>query len=514
MDLPDHRKQVLEACLCMDIFPRAMESLPARDADAIRVSLEMVDKADLYIGVLAWRYGHVPEGQEISITEIEFNRALERKIPILIFLSHKDHSIVIGQVECNAESQRKLEALKDRACMGRGRREFKSAAELRAHVIQALADIKEREWKSGSPPDAIRMEEERLQQLDPRFSVSIAATSNSMDVQLEAVRPITEFPRIEFLCDDRKDDLKAYAEKGQPFKIKATEIQISGSPIQSDILKQLGDAEITFTGLTFPGCQQFHFVKDATPICVQVDGEWTLAPKRFSFKGQLKDSPLKLVYVRELSEGGKWKPFEIIFKFNWGAWEGQALLALAYLDEINAFLHQNELLLRCYIRGHAEWIPEKLTLAGPGVSQAISALEWTQTCKRVARRIGANPPFPAANAIHEIESTDVRLLVKLIEQGKHEQSNEGEIVEITGDEIQGDQAIPHALKCMTLVEPVRTLSFFGIKLPIGPLTHSWTNTELVKTEPIGNGRVNLTFKGKANSIYKVEFVWPGPPATS
>ena len=53
----------MDACLRQGIFPSAMEHLPARDADAIRVSLEMVDEADIYIGIYAWRYGHVPEGQ-------------------------------------------------------------------------------------------------------------------------------------------------------------------------------------------------------------------------------------------------------------------------------------------------------------------------------------------------------------------------------------------------------------------------------------------------------------------
>lgn len=88
LDLPEHRKEVMDACLRQDIFPKAMEHLPARDADAVRVSLEMVDEADIYIGIYAWRYGHIPEGQDISITEMELNRAVERGIPILIFLSH------------------------------------------------------------------------------------------------------------------------------------------------------------------------------------------------------------------------------------------------------------------------------------------------------------------------------------------------------------------------------------------------------------------------------------------
>jgi len=141
LDLPEHRQQAIDACLRQSIFPKAMEYLPARDADAIRVSTEMVDKADIYIGIYAWRYGHVPEGHDISITEMEFNRAVERGIPILVFIIHKDHPLTIEMVEADKAAQEKLKKLKERASQGRGRLEFKSSVELRSHIIQSLAAL-------------------------------------------------------------------------------------------------------------------------------------------------------------------------------------------------------------------------------------------------------------------------------------------------------------------------------------------------------------------------------------
>jgi tetratricopeptide (TPR) repeat protein len=141
LDLPEHRQQAIDACLRQSVFPIAMEQLPARDADAIRVSLEMVDKADIYIGIFAWRYGYVPEGRDISVTEMEFNRAVERGIPILVFTIHKDHALTIEMVEADKGAQEKLKQLKEHACGGRGRLEFKSPAELRSHIIQSLAAL-------------------------------------------------------------------------------------------------------------------------------------------------------------------------------------------------------------------------------------------------------------------------------------------------------------------------------------------------------------------------------------
>src|SRR5205085_7765972 len=98
-DLPDHRKEVLDACWRQGMFPIMMEHLPASDADAIAESLRMVNEADLYLGIFAYHYGYVPKGYNISVTEMEYNRAVERGIPRLIFIMDKAHPIQIDDVE-------------------------------------------------------------------------------------------------------------------------------------------------------------------------------------------------------------------------------------------------------------------------------------------------------------------------------------------------------------------------------------------------------------------------------
>jgi tetratricopeptide (TPR) repeat protein len=157
LDLPEHRKAIIDACQRMGVFPIAMEFLPARDADAIRVSVELVDKASLYIGLFAWRYGHVPDGQSVSITEMEFDRAVERRIPILIFTIHREHQLTIDMVETDASAQQKLAALKERACKGRGRAEFRSPEDLRSLVIHALSDLSQRESRTSGSTQEIHL---------------------------------------------------------------------------------------------------------------------------------------------------------------------------------------------------------------------------------------------------------------------------------------------------------------------------------------------------------------------
>lgn len=145
LDLPEHRKQVLDACLRQEVLPIRMEDLPAQNVTADVASLEMVDRADIYIGVFAHRYGYIPNEnnpEKISISEMEYNRAGERGIPRFLFLMDEDHPVKVSDVEKGLGGE-KLDRLK-----GRMRNEqivsfFNSPEDLRANVIEALAAYKQ-----------------------------------------------------------------------------------------------------------------------------------------------------------------------------------------------------------------------------------------------------------------------------------------------------------------------------------------------------------------------------------
>jgi tetratricopeptide (TPR) repeat protein len=159
-DLPEHRKEVMDACLRQGMFPIMMEHLPASDDEAIRASLKMVDDADIYVGIFAHRYGYVPKSYDISVTEMEYNRAVERKIPRCIFVMDEEHPIKKTDVEMG-EGAKKHETFKKRLLTDNIVNFFKSPTDLHAHVINSLskyheADITQFHYVSDipQPPEA------------------------------------------------------------------------------------------------------------------------------------------------------------------------------------------------------------------------------------------------------------------------------------------------------------------------------------------------------------------------
>ncbi|HYP26250.1 MAG TPA: DUF4062 domain-containing protein [Blastocatellia bacterium] len=143
-DLPDHRKQMVEACLRQDMFPLRMEDLPANSDEAVKASLRMAEEADVYIGVFANRYGYVPEANnpdQISVTEMEYNRAAARGIERLIFVMDKSHPITVEDVEI--ENAAKLKSFKERVQAENIVRFFKSPDDLRAEAVNSLSKLRQ-----------------------------------------------------------------------------------------------------------------------------------------------------------------------------------------------------------------------------------------------------------------------------------------------------------------------------------------------------------------------------------
>jgi hypothetical protein len=88
-DLKRHRAAATEALMQIGCHVKRMEEYPARP-EHTRMGCEAdVDACDIYVGVFAWRYGHVPKvgnPEKRSITELEFRRAECMHKPCLIFL--------------------------------------------------------------------------------------------------------------------------------------------------------------------------------------------------------------------------------------------------------------------------------------------------------------------------------------------------------------------------------------------------------------------------------------------
>jgi hypothetical protein len=142
-DLKDHRQAVCEALRQMRHDVIAMEEYVAADQRPVEKCLADVRRSDIYVGILAWRYGYVPADNNpagLSITELEYREAGEAAKPRLLFLVDDQASWPRRFVD-GGEAAERIEQLRASVTRDAIVRFFSTADELATQVAVAVADV-------------------------------------------------------------------------------------------------------------------------------------------------------------------------------------------------------------------------------------------------------------------------------------------------------------------------------------------------------------------------------------
>jgi hypothetical protein len=110
-DLREIREEVRVALRRAGYLDIAMEYLTAEDVRPADKCIALVRECDVFIGIIAWRYGSVLPPHRISITELEYETARDAGKPCLIFLLSEQAPWPVSRIDSN---RRKIEAFRKR----------------------------------------------------------------------------------------------------------------------------------------------------------------------------------------------------------------------------------------------------------------------------------------------------------------------------------------------------------------------------------------------------------------
>ncbi|MBI5298648.1 MAG: DUF4062 domain-containing protein [Chloroflexi bacterium] len=91
LDLIEHRKAAHDALEQLGLHVIWMEAFGARPVESTQACLKEVEDSHLFVGIYAHRYGYIPDGKDVSITEQEFIHAQKSEKPIFGFVIDEDH---------------------------------------------------------------------------------------------------------------------------------------------------------------------------------------------------------------------------------------------------------------------------------------------------------------------------------------------------------------------------------------------------------------------------------------
>ena len=166
-DLKEHREIVSRTLRQMRHEVIAMEDYVATDQRPLAKCLADVGGCDIYVGIIAWRYGYVPakdNPEHRSITEMEFRQAALTGKPCLIFLLSEDHPWSPSKME-KGEGGERLRALRAELSESRMASFFSSEENLARLVGTAVSNCNSARPEMGPRPTAAHTQEPNLGQL-------------------------------------------------------------------------------------------------------------------------------------------------------------------------------------------------------------------------------------------------------------------------------------------------------------------------------------------------------------
>ena len=137
-DLQEERKAVINGILQHNCFPSGMELFPASDLSQFDYIKSVIDESDYYILISAGRYGTIFSEEGISFTEMEYNYALEKGVPILIFLVKNVDDLTGKLIEPTDEIKKKLNEFRIKLSANRLCNYYTNCDNLQNHVSKSL----------------------------------------------------------------------------------------------------------------------------------------------------------------------------------------------------------------------------------------------------------------------------------------------------------------------------------------------------------------------------------------
>lgn len=180
-DLIDERQEVMQALLELDCIPVGMEMFPAADDDQWTLIKGLIDDCDYYVLIQAGRYGSIgPEGK--SYTQMEYEYALEKQLPIISFLHNDIGKIENGKSEKEPDSVKKLEdfrgLVQKKMC-----RFWSSPSDLGSQVSRSLIKLIKSKPQTGWIKADVVTSEEANQEI-----TTLRKYVNDLEAQLQKAR--------------------------------------------------------------------------------------------------------------------------------------------------------------------------------------------------------------------------------------------------------------------------------------------------------------------------------------
>ena len=91
-DLTDYRAKAIDVITSLKQLYEGMEYFGADERTPLDVMLDKLSYCQIYVGIIGMRYGSVDKASNKSYTQLEYERAMELKLPCLIYIIDEENA--------------------------------------------------------------------------------------------------------------------------------------------------------------------------------------------------------------------------------------------------------------------------------------------------------------------------------------------------------------------------------------------------------------------------------------
>ena len=197
IDLIKERRKVMDVLLMADCIPAGMEAFVATDDEQFNVIKKVIDLCDYYILIIGRRYGSINPSTNQSYTEMEYEYAKRKGIPVLVFAIDTTITLPSDKIETETNRIEKLTQFREKALNNRLASIWTDSGDLAGKVAIAIMQAK-REIKRPGWQRAVDYDEASLRKQIMELTEKNQELENSLNAAEEKILELTSYNDLAF----------------------------------------------------------------------------------------------------------------------------------------------------------------------------------------------------------------------------------------------------------------------------------------------------------------------------
>lgn len=179
-DLVDYRRKAIDVITSLKQLYEGMEFFGADERTPLDVMLDKLSYCQIYIGIIGMRYGSIDKSSNKSYTQLEYERAMELKLPCLIYIIDEERARIAPKDVERGPASDLLDAFKNQLKSAHVVKQFDSIEALGEALQHDIPNVIER----------LKKEEDTKKTASEKKTEVIDLVSDYKNIEKALLRPV------------------------------------------------------------------------------------------------------------------------------------------------------------------------------------------------------------------------------------------------------------------------------------------------------------------------------------